>query len=256
PPAGRSAYPAARVLALDADHVVRAALARQRELRGIAREPGHDDRVRPGRACGDDARQAALARPEDQHGVAGPGARQLDRPAEAGAQGIEEDGDARRQVGAHAVHDRERVEVHVVGVGAPEAGRTVERDVAVAEHGTAPAAHRVASPAAGGAVAAGNQRLDRDPIADLDTPALGGAIADGLDDAERLVPGYEREAHRQDAGVLLGIAAADAAGLDPQEPGVVGQLRQRELPQLERARSGLDDGAAGAKRHLPVDNST
>src|SRR5262249_52734449 len=92
--------------------------------------------------------------------------------------------------------------------------------------------------------------------ADLDTPALGGAIADGLDDAERLVPGYEREAHRQDAGVLLGIAAADAASLDSQQPGVVGHLRQRELPPLERARSGLDDGAAGARRHLPVENST
>ena len=37
-------------------------------------------------------------------------------------------------------------------------------------------------------MAARDQRLDRDAIADVDAPALGGAVADALDDAERLVP--------------------------------------------------------------------
>ena len=55
--------------------------------------------------------------------------------------------------------------------------------------------------------------------------------------------------HRQPAGahralVLLHVAAADAAGLDPQQRAVVGaDDRAGELAQLHLPRSGLDDGA-------------
>src|SRR6185503_10519957 len=92
--------------------------------------------------------------------------------------------------------------------------------VAVAEHAAAPPTLLVASGETRRAVGARNERLDRDAIAHVDAPALGGAVADPLDHAERLVPGDERHAHRQHARVLLGVAAADAAGLDAQEAAV------------------------------------
>src|SRR5262249_40382291 len=102
---------------------------------------------------------------------------------------------------------------------------------------------------AGGAVAARDHSLDRDAVADVHAPALGGTIPDRLDDAERLVSRYQRIRHRNGAGVLLGVAAADAAGLDAEEPRVVGQLGAGQLAQLELARSGLHDRAAGTGRH-------
>ena len=157
--------------------------------------------------------------------------------------------DARRDVGANAVHDRERVEVHVVGVRAPQPRRAIERNVAVTEHAAATAAHVVAPAAARGAVSARDERLDRDAIADVHAPALRRAVADRLDHAERLVSRDQRILHRDGAGVLLGVASADAARLDAEQRRVVGQLGYGQLAQLELARSGLHDRATGAWRH-------
>jgi hypothetical protein len=64
-------------------------VAGQRELVGVGSEPGDDDGAGPHLAAGDHRRQAALARAEDHHGVAGLGARHLHRPAEAGTERIE-----------------------------------------------------------------------------------------------------------------------------------------------------------------------
>src|SRR5262249_50511779 len=98
-------------------------------------------------------------------------------------------------------------------------------------------------------MAARDGRLHRDPIADVDAPALGGAVADALDHAERLVAGNHRILDRDGAGVLLGVAAADATRLDAQERAVVGDVGHRQLAQLELARSGLDDGTGGTRVH-------
>ena len=80
---------------------------------------------------------------------------------------------------------------------------------------------------AGAAVAAGDQHLDRDAVADVDAPALGGAVADPLDDAERLVARDERPLGGEDPRILLGIASADAARFDPQEAAVVVDVGDR-----------------------------
>src|SRR5438034_3586846 len=251
-PAGQLAHARAGVLPLDVDHVIGAELARERELPRVAREAGHDDRVGARGARGDHAREAALPGAEHEHAVARAGGGDLDRPAEARAERVEHDREARRDVLAHPVHDRERIEVHVVRVRAPQAGRAVEGDVAVPEEPAAPAAELVAARDAGPAVAAANDRLDRDAIADVDAPALRRPVADALDHAERLVPGHQGQADGKDAGVLLGVAPADAARLDAQKRAVVVDVGDGQLAQLEAARRGLHDGPArphGASKH-------
>ena len=81
-------------------------------------------------------------------------------------------------------------------------------------------------------------------------------IADRRDHAERLVPGDERIPHGDRAGVLLGVAAADAARLDAEERAVGVDLGDRQLAQLELPRPGLDDRATGAGRHTAGRYST
>ena len=155
-----------------------------------------------------------------------------------------------------AVQDGARVEVHVVGVRAPQAGRMRQRNVRVAEHAAAAAADLVAAIEAGAAVAAGDQHLDRDAVADVDAPALRRPVADLLDDAERLVSGNHRIRDRQHAGVLLGVAAADAARLDAQQSRC---RRRSRAPAARAARAaagrGLNDGARGVGASLGIRTS-
>ena len=77
--------------------------------------------------------------------------------------------------------------------------------------------------------------LDRDAVALAHTPPGRGARADALDDADRLVTGYEGEAGEQLAGELLVIGAAEPARLDAQQPVVVTDLGESELTR-SRAR--------------------
>jgi hypothetical protein len=93
-------------------------------------------------------------------------------------------------------------------------------------------------------VAAGDERFDRDAISDVDAPALGGAISDLLDDAERFVARDDRQGNRQHAGILLGVTAADSACFYSQQGAVRIDLGQRELPQLERTWRRLHDDSA------------
>ena len=117
------------------------------------------------------------------------------------------------------------------------------------EEEAARAADLVATAAAGGAPTARDRGLHRNAVADVDAPPLRGAIADALHDPERLVTRDDREAHREDAGVLLCVAAADPARFDADEAAVVVDVGDRQLAQLEAARRGLDDGPARARRH-------
>ena len=238
------------VLLLDVDHVVGAELACERELRRVAREAGHDDRVGARRARRHDRRETALAGAEDQHRVAGAGRGNLDRPAKSGAERVEHDREARRDVGAHLVHDRARVEVHVVGVAAPEPGRVRQRHVAVREHRPAPAAHLIAALETRATVTARDRRLDRDTVADVDLPALRRTVADRGDHAERLVSRDHRHRDRDRAGVLLHVAAADAARLDAKDRALGVDRGNRQLAQPELARSLLHDDAARARQHV------
>src|SRR5439155_4391838 len=144
----------------------------------------------------------------------------------------------------------ERVEVHIVRVRAPEAGRVGERDVAVPEETSgASSAHLVATTDAGRAVAAADDALDRHPIADVDAPALRRPVADPLDRAERLVAGNDGQPDGEHARILLGVAAADAARLDAEESAVVVDVGDRQLAELQVAGRGLDDRPARPGRH-------
>src|SRR2546426_5188849 len=120
------------------------------------------------------------------------------------------------------------------------------------EEPAAPAAELVAAADAGPAVAAADDRLDRDAVADVDAPALRRPVADALDHAERLVARHDGQADGQDAGVLLGVAPADAARLDAEQRALVVDVGDRQLAHLQAARRGLHDGAArphGASKH-------
>src|SRR6185437_9208495 len=60
--------------------------------------------------------------------------------------------------------------------------------------------------------------LQRDPVAGLHAPALRGALADLLDDPQRLVSGDERIGGVAEVALVrLHVAAADAVGLHPQQ---------------------------------------
>src|SRR5437870_2173888 len=74
------------VLGLDVDRVIGAELAGQRQFARVPREPGDDDRPGSRSPGGQHGGQPALARAEDQHGVAEPGPAQVYGPAHARAQ--------------------------------------------------------------------------------------------------------------------------------------------------------------------------
>ena len=63
-------------------------------------------------------------------------------------------------------------------------------------------------------VAAGDQHLHVNSVTDIHAPALRGAVADLLDNAQRLVPRDYRIGYRQHSRVLLIVTATDAAGFD------------------------------------------
>jgi hypothetical protein len=93
-------------------------------------------------------------------------------------------------------------------------------------------------------VSAWNESLHGDTISNVDAPSFRGPIADPLDDAERLVAGYDGQGGRQHTRVLLGVTAADSACFYSQQGAVRIDLGQRELPQLERTWRRLHDDSA------------
>src|SRR5207237_1084372 len=97
------------------------------------------------------------------------------------------------------------------------------------------------------AVVARHDDLQRHPIARPYAPPRRRLLADLLDDAQRLVPGDRRlgAVSAQVTPVDLDVAAADAVGLDAQQPVVRPDPGTRELAQLDLARAHLDGGADG-----------
>src|SRR6266545_2275719 len=233
------------VVLLDFDGVVGAELAGELELAFVGGEAGDDDAAGAGLAGGDYAGEAALAGTEDDDRVADAEAGHLDGPAEAGAERVEERRDLGRDAVVDLVDEGVRVEVEVVGVAAPEAGRQVDAEIAVGVHAAMAEAQRISAADAVRTEAAGDERLDADAVALLDAPAAGGLVPDLGDPADGLVAGDDGEADGQHALVLLVVGAADAAGLDLEQRVVGADLGQGELTELEGARGGLDDGARG-----------
>ena len=90
-------------------------------------------------------------------------------------------------------------------------------------------------------------RFDSDPIPDVDSPAFRSAVADRCDRAERFVTGYCRHRRAKDAFILLVVAATDSAGIDPHEPGVVGDLWHRNVHRFELTRCGLNHRKTGLR---------
>src|SRR4051812_2283935 len=96
-------------------------------------------------------------------------------------------------------------------------------------------------------MAAGEIFLQCDVIAFLDPPAIARRIPEFFDVADDLVP--------KDAGaelvaeIFAPIAAADAGSDHPQQPGIAGDFRQRQLAQLGLARAYHDGGKARLWAH-------
>ena len=140
-------------------------------------------------------------------------------------------------------------QVQVLGQPAPQARLGVDAGHPVA---VPPVAAELVP--AGQAVLAGPARHDhfqRHPVAGLDAPALRGALADLLDDPERLVAGDEsRPGPAEMAPEGLDVAAADAVGLHPQQPVVRADPRARELAELDLARADLHGRAHHVSHQL------
>jgi hypothetical protein len=102
------------------------------------------------------------------------------------------------------------------------------------------------------ATAAGDERFDGDPVADVEAPPLGRVDPDLVDDADGLVAGDERVAQVDDAvhlaPVLLDVGAAYAARLDPEDGVVAPDFGARQLDELDRACAGLH-GRDDCARH-------
>src|SRR4051794_41681521 len=97
----------------------------------------------------------------------------------------------------------------MAGVAAPQPGGLVDGDVAVHVAHPVPRAPPVGAGEARIALGARHEDLDGDAVAGVDIPALTGAGAHLLDDADGLVARDEREAGGESAGVLLVIGAAE-----------------------------------------------
>src|SRR5690606_26451935 len=182
-----------------------------------------------------------------QQRAAEPDLTELDGPAHPRPQGVVHRGHLHRQRPVDRVHHRAGREVEVFGETAPQARRDVHPGHAVSVLAL-PA--RLVPP--GQAVLAGPARhddLQRHPVAFLDPPPLGGAFADPLDDAHRLVPGDERVSRSAHVtAVDLDVAAADAVRLHPEQAVVGADLGYRELAHLDLAWCRLDRGT-GHLRH-------
>src|SRR5439155_10517220 len=165
------------VFLLDVDSVMGAELAGELELAFVGGEAGNDDAAGARLARGDYAGEAALAGAEYDDRVPDGEAGHLDGPAEAGAERVEKRRDLGRDAVVDLVDDGVWVEVEVVGVAAPEAGREVDAEVAVGVHPPVAVAEAVVAADAVGAEAAGDQRLDAYAVALLDAPAAGGLVA-------------------------------------------------------------------------------
>src|SRR5205823_5466134 len=79
------------------------------------------------------------------------------------------------------------------------------------------------------ALSAALEDLDRDAVAGLHAPPLGGRRTDGLEHPDDLMAGHEGEPRGQHACVLLVIGAAEPACLYAEEAVVVADLRHGEL---------------------------
>ena len=108
-----------------------------------------------------------------------------------------------------------RVQVHVVGVGPPQARLHAERNIGVSEQLSIAATELVVPVGTERAIVTGDEGLNDNPVTHINTPAPGRTVADLLDHTEGFMAGDEGERHGQDPAVLLGIAATDTAGLDP-----------------------------------------
>src|SRR5260370_29010343 len=94
-------------------------------------------------------------------------------------------------------------------------------------------------------MAASQPRLDRDPVALLETPSARRLSADFLDHADRLMPRHDRQlqAHAVElAVVLVDVAAANSARLDAHQGVVVADSGQLEFLDLVAPVAHLYDG--------------
>src|SRR6266478_2332687 len=167
-------------------------------------------------------------------------------PRQARRQRVEHHGDAGGPPRVHLLHHRVRRQVHALGVAAPEVRRLADIGVAV---GAAAPGTRARLPApARLALSAAVARAHGHPIALAHAPARRRLSAYLFDDAERLVARDHGIRGvilvlRLRALVLLVVAAADAARLDPQQRVVGADRRPRELACLERLGLRQDDRA-------------
>src|SRR5260370_5939126 len=163
------------------------------------------------------------------------------RPANSRRHRLVERGAFGRDIGRDLVHRRVRVEVHVLGHSSPQRGRYMGGyETACNDLRAWPS--DAASPEipldAVAAMAASQPRLDRDPVALLETPSARRLSADFLDHADPLMPRHDRQlqAHAVELPVVLvDVAAANSARLDAHQDVVGTNSLQLELLQLVSA---------------------
>src|SRR6266849_1096123 len=159
------------------------------------------------------------------------------RPANSRRHRLVERGEFGRDIARDLVQRGVRIEVHVLGHSSPQRGRYMGRYET--------AGNDLRAWPSDAAMAAPQPRLDRDPVALLETPSARRLSADFLDHADRLMPRYDwqLQTHAVElAVVLVDVAAAYPARLDAHQGVVVANSRQLELLDLVAPVAHLYDG--------------
>src|SRR3546814_789997 len=174
-PAGDLLDPLFGILVGHIDGVGRTELTGEFQFGPVALQAGDDDVARARLAGRDDASQAPLSGAQYHQRVTHLELWHLHRPAVAGAQRVEHHGDLGRQALVDLVHERIRVQVHVLGIGAPQARTVVQRDIGV---DPSVPAEVIGAQAARHAKAARDHGLHHHSVAHVHGPAPGRVVAD------------------------------------------------------------------------------
>ena len=219
--------------------MIRAEHPRKCQFVRIRFESGNDNGARPDLTAGNHTGKPALARPEDHNRISRLRLWHLHRPAESGAERIEDHTDLGRKPVGHRMHHRIGMQIHVLGIATPQAGCLRGRYIGV---DLAMIAEVIAAAQAGLAMATGNHGFHRHPVPDIHSPALRGLITDAGYSAQGFMAGYHRGRRAQQPFILLVVAAADTTGFEFEQRRIRIDVRNRNIPRLECARPGLHHG--------------
>jgi hypothetical protein len=216
----------------------------------VVGHPAHQDGGHAGGRRRDHAPEAVLAWALDQDAPSYRPAADVEDPSQPVRDRNEQGRQLVRDAVADAMHDRVGVEVEELAETTPQRGGDLYRGRAVAKERRLPAgvgglAETATTGTAPPAVAARQELLDDDSVADRYSPSCGGIVADRGDTSDVLVPqdhGAEVPAPALSL-VDLPVGSADAYDVDIQDAVVASHIGEWELHDLGPQRIDGDRGS-------------